>query len=379
MKSRDIYAWLFCLFVLLAAQRLFAQSMGTGTIAGTVSDPTGAVVGAAQITALNLATHAIRSTASNDQGNYVFPNMQIGQYQISAEHPGFKKFTQENARLDADTTVTVNISLQLGTAQETVTVSETPPAIQTQNGEIGNLVSGAQVSELSLNGRNFSQFVTLSPGVSSTQAGRRMGVGQEGNPLMSINGGRINGTKFTFDGILAMDTGGNRGIDLFPPMDALAELQMKTSNWSADEGSYGYGLVNVITKAGGAQFHGDVYEVIGNTDFDARNFFDIQRSPFHQNMFGFTFGGPIYIRGHYNTSKNKTFFFVSEGWNIRQGPQLVNYTSPPQSTFTATTLTATQRQGIFPTTIKDPRTGSQFPNPAEPEPNRCKAMMPEWT
>jgi hypothetical protein len=252
--------------------------------------------------------------------------------------------------------------LQIGATQESMTVSAAPSALQTENGEVGNVVSGVQVNELSLNGRNFSQFITLSPGVASSQTGRRMGVGQEGNPLTSINGGRINSTKFTYDGILAMDTGGNRGLNLFPPMDALAEVQVKTSNYAADEGSYGYGLVNVITKAGGADFHGDAYEVFGNTNLDARNFFDSKRAPFHQNMFGFTIGGPIYIPGHYNKDKNKTFFFVSEGWNRRQGPQVVNYTSPPQSTFTATTLTAAQRAGIFTSTVKDPTTGSNFPN-----------------
>ena len=346
----------------VAAAELHAQSMGTGTITGLVTDPSGAMVAGAQITAVHLGTGTSRGATTNDRGNYVFPNLPIGQYQIVAERSGFKKFTQDNVRLDADTTVTVNVSLQVGTAQEEVTVSSAPPAIQTESGEIGNLVNGAQVSELSLNGRNFSQFISLSPGVASAQAGRRMGLGQEGNPLMSINGGRINNTKFTFDGILAMDTGGNRGVDLFPPMDALAEVQIKTSNWSADEGSYGYGLANVITKSGGSQFHGDLYEVVGNTDFDARNFFDIERAPFHQNMFGFTFGGPIYIPHHYNTDKSKTFFFVSEGWNRRQGPQLVNYTSPPQSTFTATTLTVAQRDGIFGGAIKDPLTGKAFPN-----------------
>jgi hypothetical protein len=198
--------------------------------------------------------------------------------------------------------------------------------------------------------------------VASTQTGRRMGVGQEGNPLMSVNGGRVNSTKFTYDGILAMDTGGNRGLNLFPPMDAIAEVQVKTSNFAASEGSFGYGLVNVTTKSGGAAFHGDLYEVFGNTNLNARNFFDSRRAKFQQNMFGVTLGGPIYIPGHYNVDKNKTFFFISEGWNRRQGPQLVNYTNPPQSTFTATTLTAAQRQGIFTGAIKIPGTSNNFPN-----------------
>ena len=187
------------------APYLAAQSMGTGTITGLVTDPSGATVVDASVMAVHLSTHTSQSTKTNGSGNYVFANMPIGQYEITVEQPGFKRFVQQNVRLDADTTVTVNIGLQIGTAQESVTVSDAPPAIQTENGEVGSLVSGVQVSELSLNGRNFSQFVTLSPGVASTQTGRRLGVGQEGNPLLSINGGRINATKFTYDGILAMD------------------------------------------------------------------------------------------------------------------------------------------------------------------------------
>src|SRR2546427_416672 len=107
----------------------------------------------------------------------------------------------------------------------------------TATSEMGTVATGAQVSELSFNGRNFSQILTLGTGIASQNTGRRMGVGQEGNPLMSVNGGRINATKFTYDGILAMDTGGNRGLNLFPPMDALAEVQIKTSNYTADSGS----------------------------------------------------------------------------------------------------------------------------------------------
>jgi Carboxypeptidase regulatory-like domain/TonB-dependent Receptor Plug Domain len=308
--------------------KMNGQSMGTGTITGIVSDPSGSAIPSATVTALHLSTHTTHTATTTSSGNYVFTNTPIGDYQITAEVRGFKKFVQEGVHLDADATASINIQLQIGTSQESVTVSAAPPPLQTENGEVGNIVSGVQVSELSLNGRNFSQFVALSPGVSSTQTGRRLGVGQEGNPLLSVNGGRVNSTRFTYDGVLAMDTGGNRGLNLFPPMDIIAEVQVKTSNYSASEGSFGYGSVNVITKAGGSDFHGDLYEVLGNSDLDARNFFDIHRSPFHQNFFGGTIGGPIFIPGHYNHDKNKTFFFVSEGWNQRQGPQLVNFTSP---------------------------------------------------
>jgi Carboxypeptidase regulatory-like domain len=331
------------------------QTMGTGRMTGTVTDPSGAAVIGALVVAKNLATAAERTVQTNDHGVYVIPALQIGSYEIRVTAGGFKTSTQKNVYLDADTTVTVNVPLELGSAQQSVVVTETPPAIQTENGEMATLATGAQVNELAFNGRNFSQIITLGTGVSSTNTGHRMGVGQEGNPLISVNGGRVNSTRFTFDGVIAMDTGGNRGINLFPPLDAIDEVQIKTSNYSADSGSFGYGLVNVVTKAGGASFHGDLYEILGNDTVNARNFFDNQRAPFHQNIFGFTLGGPVY--------KNKTFFFVSEGWNRRKGPQLVNFTSPAQSTFTAETVDAAMRTGNFSelsTTIKNPATNLPF-------------------
>jgi hypothetical protein len=353
---------LIALLIGARAMLLLAQSMGTGTIKGVVVDPSGAPVEHATVTATDHSRHIPHTVNTDSSGVYVFSNMPIGDYEITLESVGFKKLVQQAVHLDADSTAAADVTLQIGGSQESVTVTEAPPLLQTENGEISNVITGAQVSELSLNGRNFSQFLALSPGVASAQTGRRMGVGQEGNPLLSVNGGRVNSTKFTYDGVLAMDTGGNRGLNLFPPMDAIAEVQVKTSNFAASEGSFGYGLVNVITKSGGADFHGDLYEVFGNSNLNARNYFDSRRAPFHQNMFGVTLGGPIYIPGHYNKDKNKTFFFISEGWNRRQGPQLTSFTNPPQSTFTATTLSAAQRQGIFTSSIKIPGTSANFPN-----------------
>lgn len=366
--------------VLASRIAIFAQTMGTGTITGTVTDPTGGVVTGAQITATNLDTGIARSAATSSSGSYVLPALQIGRYRIRAFHEGFKTTTQEDVRLDVDTSVAVNFTLQLGSTEQSIEVMATPPAIQTATSEMGTVATGAQVSELSFNGRNFSQILTLGTGIASQNTGRRMGVGQEGNPLMSVNGGRINATKFTYDGILAMDTGGNRGLNLFPPMDALDEVQIKTSNYTADSGSYGYGMVNVVTKSGGNSLHGDLYEIWGNDIVDARNFFDNSVAPFKQNIFGFTIGGPVYIPRRYNTDKSKTFFFVSEAWNRRQGPQLVNFTSPAQSTFTAQTIDAQQRLGNFAAgaAIKDPLTGQPFPDnniPASRIDPNARALM----
>ena len=364
LQRFQLCSHLFLPALFLLAACAFAQTMGTGTITGVVKDPTGAVVPGVKITATNVSTGISRSTTTNSSGDYVLPALQIGTYKLTAAHTGFKTSNQEDVRLDVDVTATVNFSLDIGSAEQSVTVTEAPPAVQTTSGEMGTIATGAQVSELSFNGRNYSQILTLGTGIASQNTGHRMGVGQEGNPLMSVNGGRVNDTKFTYDGVLAMDTGGNRGLNLFPPMDALAEVQIKTSNYTADSGSYGYGLVNVVTKAGGNEFHGDLYEVLGNDAVDARNFFDNGRAPFKQNIFGFTVGGPLYIPKHYNTDKSKTFFFVSEGWNRRRGPQLNDFTSPPQSTYTAETVDPLMRQGNFTESsapIKDPTTGLPFP------------------
>jgi Carboxypeptidase regulatory-like domain len=299
---------------------------------------------------------------TNPSGNYTLPQLAIGDYEIKAEKSGFKVFNQRGIVLNADSVLPVNITLQVGEVTQTLTVQSTPPALKTQSNDISTLVAGTQVQELALNGRNFTQFLTLGTGVNSSEVGRRMGVGQEGNPLMSINGGRVNSTQFTYDGILAMDTGGNRGLDLFPAMGAIEEIQIHKSNYSADSGSYGYGQVNLVTKAGGSEYHGSVYETLGNKALDARNFFDSTVSPFRQNIFGFTIGGPVFASKN-SRMHEKAFFFWSEGWNKRQGPQMVSFVDPPQATFTATTPDAAMRMGDFSgvsTPIIDPTTGQQF-------------------
>ena len=347
---------------LFASLTLWAQTTGTGTIDGTVTDATGAIIAGVQVTATQVATGVSRTTTTNAAGFYVLTPMQIGQYKVTASRAGFSAYDRSGVILDADSRVTVNIPLSVGASTQTITVVDKATTLHTETGAVNTVVSGALVQELALNGRNFSQLLTLGPGVVSEQTDLRMGVSQEGNPLMSVNGGRINATAYTFDGVLAMDTGGNRGINLFPPQEAIDEVQVHKSNYSADTGSYGYGQVNVVTKSGGSEFHGTLYEVNGNADFDARNFFSATVPPFNQNMFGFTIGGPVFAKSS-SSKHDKVFFFWSEGWNRRIGPNLVNFTSAPQSVFTATTPTAAQREGNFGSTIiTNPATGQPFPN-----------------
>jgi hypothetical protein len=347
----------------LASATALAQSSGTGTLNGTITDVSGAVVPGVQIIARQLATGTARNTVSNSSGFYSLPALRAGEYQIEAAAAGFQRTQQNGVILQSDTTRAINLQLAIGQVSDSATISTAPPAIETSEGSLNTIITGTQLHELALNGRNFTQFLSLGTGVSSSQVGQRMGVGQEGNPLTSINGGRINSNAFTYDGILAMDTGGNRGLNLFPPMEAIQEIQVHKSNYTADIGSFGYGQVNVVTRSGGEHYHGDLYEVFANDALNARNFFNTSKPPLHDNNFGYDFGGRLLPTAHSTFGKN-LFFFWSQAFDRRSGPELTSFTSPPQSTFTATTPDALQRAGNFSalsTKIINPDTGQPYP------------------
>lgn len=353
---------LFASAAFLPVTLVCAQTTGTGTITGIVTDANGGRLPGAKVTATNANTHLSRSTTTNAEGLYVLPALRSGNYDILVESPGMSPQRQNNVLLDADATRSVDLTTAVGAANETITVDTAPPAIESSSGALGSLISGTQVTELPLNGRNFTQLLTLGTGVSSSQTGLRMGVGQEGNPLLSINGGRQNANAFTFDGVLAMDTGGNRGVNLFPPPEAISEIQVHTSNYTADIGSYGYGQVNVVSRAGAATFHGDAYDVFANDALNARNYFNTQKPPLHDNNFGYDVGGPIFPHAPGNFRKG-LFFFFSQAFDKRSGPELTSFTSPPQSTFTGAVPTVAMRSGDFSavaTAIRNPTTGLPY-------------------
>jgi hypothetical protein len=341
-----------------------AQEAQQGTITGFVTDQTQAAIADARVTVSNSATALVRTASTNAAGIYTVVGLQPGVYEVKVAARGFKTVEQGGVVVDVGAGLRVNFSMELGALTETVTVTEVAPVLKTETGEVATLVSGTQVTELALNGRNFTQFLALGAGVVSLQTGRQMGLGQEGNPLMSIHGGRISMNKYTYDGTLAMDTGGNRGLDLFPPMEAIEEVKVQKSNYGADVGGFGHGIVNIVTRSGGQRFHSDLYEYLRNDKLDARNFFSNQRQIIRLNNFGYTVGGPIYIPGKYNTDKTRDFFFWSQSWARRVGPQINSFVLPPQGVFTAQVPTAAMRRGDFSevkTTLQDP-SGTPYPN-----------------
>lgn len=361
MVSKRSLLLVFLLLLFLRPNAAFAQSSGTGTLSGTISDDSGAVIAGAAVTARQISTGIERSTQTNSSGFYSLPALRAGEYLVSASAQGFRRVEQQGIALQSDTTRTINLKLPIGGASDSATVTAAPPAIETSEGSLNTLITGTQLSEIATNGRNFTQFLSLGTGVSSSQTGQRMGVGQEGNPLTSVNGGRINSNAFTYDGILAMDTGGNRGLNLFPPMEAIQEIQVHKSNYTADIGSFGYSQVNVVTRSGGEKYHGDLYEVFSNDALNARNYFNTSKPPLRDNNFGYDFGGRLLPSANNRFTRN-LFFFWSQAFDRRSGPELTSFTSAPQSTFTATTPTAAQRTGDFTGSapITNPDTGLPY-------------------
>jgi len=351
------------ILILICVTTSPAQEAQQATLTGFVTDQSHAAVVNAQVTVTSQATGLSRQAVTDSDGIYTVVGLQPGLYNTKVTAPGFKTVEQVGVTLNVGASVRLNFTLEPGQVTETVTI-QAEVGLQNETGEVANLITGTQVTEVALNGRNFTQFLTLGAGVSSSQTGRQMGLGQEGNPLMAVHGGRISMNKFTYDGALAMDTGGNRGLDLFPPMEAIAEVKVQKSNYGADAGGFGYSVVNVVTKSGGQQFHGDAYEYLRNDKLDARNFFANERQVIRLNNFGYTFSGPFLIPGHYNQDRTKDFFFWSESWLRRVGPQINSFTEPPQGVFTAQAPTAAMRQGDFRglATIKDPDTNQLFPN-----------------
>jgi hypothetical protein len=258
------------------------------------------------------------------------------------------------------------------TTQITVEASAVP-LVETQSSDVSGVVTGREVSQLELNGRNFTQLATLAPGVSN-QTGQDEGtVGVYGNISYSINGGRIEYNNWEIDGGDNMDNGSNDTLNVYPNVDAIAEVRVLTSNYGAQYGRNGSGTIETITKSGTTSFHGSAFEYVRNEAFNARNFFETDRSIYKKHDYGYTLGGPFYIPGHYNTSKDKTFFFWSEEWRREIVPGQVFNTQVPSDA---------ERAGNFSDVCPgtdcpiDRTTGNPFPNNQLPsiDPN-AQAML----
>lgn len=308
--------------VLLTVLSAPAFAAGGGSISGTVKDNTGSVVVNANVTVINPATGVRRTAATNSVGIYSFSDLPVGRYEVEISDAGFKAYRRSDVMVDVNSAVVVDATLPLGQRSETVTVKESPVEVEAASTQLGDVITAQNMTALPLNGRSYTDLLALQPGVipvSTITPLTVQGLGQsvfapsgDLNPgTLSINGQRENSNGYTVNGADAEETG-SLAAAVVPNLDSIAEFRILSDNFDAEYGKYTGGQINVITKSGSNDFHGDVFEFLRNTDFDARNFFSPTRGAFRQNQFGGTIGGPIV--------RNKVFFFSDyQGTRQTQG------------------------------------------------------------
>jgi len=312
---------LFFLVAIIAYALPAVAQKDTGSIVGTVKDPSGAVVANAKVIITDVEHGQTSPTATNAEGEFVVSPLRVGRYTVTVEHPGFKKAVSDPVDLDVQQRVAVNVVLQVGQISESVVVSTTTPLLETETSELGQVVDSQRVANLPLNGRNFAQLALLTAGTAPSEPGAR----DEQSYGFSAGGARSLQNNFLLDGIdnnsNLTDLLNETNYVIQPPVDALAEFKVETNSYSAEFGRGNGAIVNAVIKSGTNDIHGSAWGFLRNNVLDARNYFDpIGKGapPYEQYQFGGTLGGPVYIPGVYN-GKNKTFFFVDyEGLRIHQ-------------------------------------------------------------
>ena len=313
-------------FIVVTGGGLWAQT--TGTIRGTVADPSGAVVPGAQVEAILAQAYVSRTTQSNAEGEFVFPALPVGRYTVIVKAPGFREYQQSNVEVQIGHVTLANANLELGTLAQVVMAVAEAPLVETTSTQMGAVVSDRMVTQLPLNARDTYQLLQLQPGVQS-ELGSDLFYGSDQTGVVSVNGGRGRANNYTVNGGDANDQFANLPA-IQPSPDSIEEFRVMTSTFDAEFGRNSGSVVNVVTKSGSNVVHGNMYEFLRNQHLNARNFFEVARPDFKQNQFGGTLGGPI--------KRDQSFFFLSyEGRRIHQGIPSATVAVPTEA----------ERQGDF--------------------------------
>lgn len=326
-----------CVLLFAGVLRMLAQVGTGGTILGTVTDPSGAAVPNAAITITNNDTNAVTHITTNDSGQYVAPDLQIGHYTVQAQAPGFKIGEQRDVVLNVGDRRSIDLKLEVGSTQETVNVEATAVAVQSESGEVSDVITGRQVTQLATNGRSIYSLATLTPGASSNMVDFQNPVPVGGDATVSFNGLRVSHNLYMVDGGEDYDRGGSGNISIMPSVDSIAEFRAMTSNYSAEYGLSSGATMTMVFKSGTKDFHASAWEFFRNDALDAGNFFTNaagKTAPeLRFNTYGFNVGGPVYIPKIYNKNREKTFFFYNMEWRKLVQGGLSNQTVPPTSEY----------------------------------------------
>jgi len=347
LNIRQLWA-LVVLF--MAFSTVSAAQDVSGRISGSVRDASGSEVTGATVTAFHVERNAVvRTVKTSERGDYVLTLLPVGHYRLTAQYTGFKTTQSNGVELNLNEQLVVNFILHVGSAADRIEVDGDALQVDLSGPTATSLTTGSELRDLPNNTRNFALFMRNQPGVSSCLDSDQSYVGLIGpngafqTLVFSVNGNRPTSNNWTLDGVDNLDRGANWSLLTYPSIDALAEFQVLRSNYSPEFGRNSGAQISVITRSGTGQFHGSVFEYFRNDVLAANNFFNnsnsLARPPLRYNNFGFTLGGPLFIPGHYNSSKTKTFFFYSQEWR-----RAIDY-----STFTSGQMpTADELQGILP-------------------------------
>ncbi len=369
--------WLTTILLTAMCAVAFGQET-TGRISGVVVDPSGAIVNGAEVTATNTSTKEERKAQTDDTGTYTLTQLQPGLYDLSIRGQGFKEHLIKAVEVNVNDRKLFNVTMETGAVSESVTVTTETSLIQTTP-TVGDVVENRRVVELPLNNRNFMALLTLIPGVTSSGTSE-IGIGLTNVVDFSINGTRRNSINFLVDGVSNTDVGSGITLLSIPTVDTIQEFRVITSVPTAEFGKSGGGVVNLVTRGGGRDFHGTFYEFLRNDRLNANSFFNNANGSFgpndagvllgintagtartprpklRYNNFGYLISGPVVIPGFYNSEREKTFFLFSQEWRrIIRAPSLASPITVPS---------LLERQGNFSETgnlpIFDPLTGVQF-------------------
>ncbi len=323
-KSGLEYAFVFLGLALVLAMVAPSKAF-PGSISGIVTDPSGAVMPRVTVVVRNDATHKLEKTVTNGRGFYAFTVLPIGIYEIDIQKTGFASYQRTGLAIHVNTSLRVDVRLQLGSSKETITVSGSGAGVHvdTTDTQLGEVITGNQMTALPLNGRSYTDLLTLQPGVAPASTLQpdsvvMTGVNTSIVPSGDLNPGNvsISGQREFANGFLLngsdVDERVNMGTAIIPNLDSIAEFRILTSNFDAAYGNYAGGEIIVVTKSGTDHFHGDGFEFLRNTQLDARNFFSPSRAKFDQNQFGGSLGGPI--------KRSRVFFFGDyQGTRLTEG------------------------------------------------------------
>ena len=351
-----------CLVLATCAPAL-AQRTGA-SVRGTTTDSSGAVIPGATVTVTNLDTGLVRVAVSNTDGIYAVGDLPVGRYDVQAELSGFKTASRTDVTLRVADDYAIDFELEPGQVTETVTVEATSTPVKILGGDVSGVVTGTQVRELPLNGRNFLQLATLMPGVSAPDVLNVKDKGLLGGSDLSVSGSDVTANLWTVDGANNNDVGSNRTILVYPSLDAIEEFKILRNSYGAEFGGAGGAQINIVTRGGTNQFHGSAFYFGRNDALNSKNYFleqaDQPKDELSRNDFGGTLGGPII--------KDKLHFFASPEWNREKRGTTRAAFVPTDGRARRATSAARRSPGCSLAAPIDPLTGAAVPR--QPDPGR---------